>query len=453
MTDLAQVIGDPAKDHDRVLKTGLANFDSVLFQRDQYHSADEFVLAGQIAADRARRLAATLGTPGWSTIEPVTVSGLALTLPVCRALIGDEPVRVGTGATGADPNVLTFPAAPGSGSRYDLLFLESWVAEVGSVGSADPTSKAIPLAGGVGNPDLAAGGDYAVKNPEIGEETARRLQVRWRLRVVAGVDLAGYPAGVDDPAISAQGDAGGPVAGHAFAALADRGNMYRAGDGSAAAATALGSATGHVWALPCLALLRTAGESALTLDGHKDLRKALVSRVGVPRGITLPILPPGEYTVGAGNGESSVWRQPKLGAGYYPPTVAGADDSTPLSGAFPVFPADFDLPPGWSLSGRLVGTVIRKASASDGGAHTFGLRLRKPSQTYGEQVAGATWTAAAVTDTLGNFVKIQDQVGTFDVPTDGSADGMWVVELYSDQAGPGNWVSGGIYLHLWAETS
>lgn len=455
MTDITRIAGDPDKDASRLLATSLANLDGVLFQRDQIPPASEWTLVGQIAADRVRRLAAALGTPGFSTKETIAVAGFDLTLPVCRAVVGDEPIRVGQGGAGVSANVVPLGFPPVGGTRTDVVILESWVAEIAPIGAAGSTSQALNVAGRKGGTNVATDPAYAIQDPEIGEETARRLAVRWALRVVEGIDLGTYPAGLGDPTALGQGDAAAPIAGRPFVELADRTGVFRAGDGSAAAALDFANATGYCFALPVIAVVRTAGESALTLTGATDLRNQIISRVGVAMSMVIDVLPAGVYTVGTGaSGEAATWRQPKLGgatSGFYPANLPGTDNNTPLSGAFVVPLNDFDLPPGWSLSGKLYGNVFRQESGSGTAAKNYGIRVRRPGQTYGSSVAEVTFALGPVSSSDGDYKPVEDQHAAFDVPSDGSAAGVWVCELYSEVAAAGIFVTSGIKLRIWAE--
>jgi hypothetical protein len=452
LTNVVRVTGDPSRPPTRIVYADPANLDGVIFQRRIMPAPDDFTQIGQVAADRVRRLAATLGTPGFSTAETIAVAAFNLTLPVCRALVADESIRLGTGADGVGDNVLAFGPPPGGGTRWDVVILESWVAEVAPIGAADGgTSQSLPVGGIKGNPNLAGDARYALRNPAIGDETTRRTQVRAALRVVEGVDLATYPSGLGDPTILGQGDAASPIMGRPFVESPHRTALYRAGDGSVADATSFANATGHTFAIPVIAILRTAGESALTLVGSVDLRRTIVNRVGVSLAQGVLVLSRGNHTVGTMPGETATWRQPGGGDANAPTpaTITAASNDTPLTGAFPLFPSNFDLPPGWGLKAQLHGVVWRQKDDGSTSPHTFGVRLRKPTQTYGSAASSGTWTLTS-SSSLGSMVNVEDHLTEFDIEGDGSEDGLWVVELYTDQAGPNNWRTSGLYLRVWA---
>jgi hypothetical protein len=450
LTNLSRINGDVSRPPSRIPGTDPANLDGLIFQRRSMPAPDDFTAIGQVAADRARRLAATLGRPGFSSIQGISVAGFNLTLPACGALVGDEPITIGTGAEGVGSSVVAFASPPGSGTRWDVLFVESWVAEVAPIGASDGgTSQALPVGGGRGNPNLAADTLFAIRNPAIAGETTRRTQVRWALRVAEGVDLTTYPNGLGDPSILGRGDAAAPIGGLSFAVAPHRTDLYRAGDGSVGAAASFVNATGYTFALPIIAIRRTAGESALTLVGSIELRRSIAAPVAASRAQSVVVLSRGNYSVGTMPGETTTWRQPGGGSADAPTpdTIDGADDDTPLTGAFPLFPSDFNLPPGWSLKGQLCGVVWRQRSADDTAAHSFGIRVRAPSQVYGESASSGTWTLTA-SASLGSTARIEDHLDEFAIVADGSDDGLWVVELYTDQAGPNNWDTAGVYLRV-----
>lgn len=455
MTNLVKTYGDPRRLPSRLPGTDPASLDGVYFQRRNIPAPDDFTLIGQVAADRDRRLARTIAAPGFATLETLAVSTFNLILPPCNALVGDEALRLCTAEDGTGNVTTPCGAPPGSGTRWDVAFVESWVAEVGPLGTADPASKFLPAWGGRGNANLSADDRFVLQNPDVGQETARRTQLRWAIRVAQGVDLTTYPDGLGDPTILGQADAGAPLGGKPFQEVAGRTSVYRAGDGSAADAVSFANATGFTWAIPLVAILRTAGESALTLTGSVDLRRQLISRVGVSKEILIGVLPFGGFTVGTGaTGEAAEWRQPHLGgaaSGFYPANLTGTTNDTPLSGAFVVPLDDFDLPAGWTLSGKLYGNVFRQESGSDTGAKTYGIRVRRPGQTYGQSVKELTFTLGPVSSGDGDYKALEAQHDPFDVPSDGSAAGVWVVELYSQNAGTGIWLTGGVRLRVWAE--
>src|SRR3989338_235590 len=95
---------------------------------------------------------------------------------------------------------------PDTDSRIDFVFLEVWLAQV----APNPSTANKPSAATIykyGNADFG-GTNIAddLEDPAIGFETTERLQVQYRIRIFGqgaglgdSVDLATFPAGLDDP--------------------------------------------------------------------------------------------------------------------------------------------------------------------------------------------------------------------------------------------------------------
>lgn len=181
----------------------------------------------------------------------------------------------------AEPNLIQFPAPPAAGTRTDLALLELWFAEVAPANAADTVSQNVYLHGGVDSgtlPNDLRDLNLPPRYPQamtatsaLPRETTRRVQLRWRLRTVAGVDLVAHPFGIDAPTVTAQGDAPTPSA-YTFTQSRDDGGLWVAGDGSQAAGAALGSVDGYAFAVPIAGVIRQAGETAIAPANVTDLR-------------------------------------------------------------------------------------------------------------------------------------------------------------------------------------
>lgn len=187
-----------------------------------------------------------------------------------EAMLGGYHVRLfnesanGAAAAGFSNGVsVLFNAAPATGSRYDLAFLEFWFAtvdkglantgatdsfyEYGAVDSnnARSTDQSAPAVQGTVWFDPATTGNY--------------VQIRHRIRVVNGVDYASFPFGMNDATVVAQGGAGSPVAGKVFSnGLSVLGDpaIWVAGSGSGGDKTALGTIDGRVYGIPLMIVAR-----------------------------------------------------------------------------------------------------------------------------------------------------------------------------------------------------
>ena len=164
----------------------------------------------------------------------------------------------GTGIANNSILKITLPSPPSTGSRSDLVFLEVWKAEL----KANPVTTGKPTSSQVytyGNTQYS-GTNLAeeIINTAIGFETATRVQLQYRIRVVSGVNFNTNPEGIDDPTAFAQGNRTS-VSTYNFtnagSSLDDYG-LYVAGDGSPTAMASLGTVDGYVYAIPMFRVQR-----------------------------------------------------------------------------------------------------------------------------------------------------------------------------------------------------
>ncbi|MHB1420103.1 MAG: hypothetical protein ACYCX4_11075 [Bacillota bacterium] len=152
-------------------------------------------------------------------------------------------------------NKITLSDPPASGIQDALVFYEAWSQEV-AVGQ--PVYKNGGVNSGVVSADdeIDASGNLKA-DTRIGAETARRIQLRWRIRVVDNVDFATYPEGLNHTVVvKAQGGALAPDNNYTFALQSSDPGLYRSGDGSTGAKTALNTVDGYVYAIPLFRVKR-----------------------------------------------------------------------------------------------------------------------------------------------------------------------------------------------------
>lgn len=177
----------------------------------------------------------------------------------------------------------TLPAAPtgpdvsppSGKTRADACFIEVFLIHVDH---ADPQVapfakwgahhllEADPVTYGVTDPR-----DPSVVNTLIWDGEANKwIQIRWRKRVAASVNPESYEEGLNDPfQVYAQGAATSPVSARTFSQPVpghDQG-LWRAGDGSAADQTALGTLDGYVYAIP-VAVVHRRNQSLWSLTNY-----------------------------------------------------------------------------------------------------------------------------------------------------------------------------------------
>jgi len=250
-------------------------------------SASSLLASGENALGRLRGLAQALGKSGFTNLgSRRPFAGLTPAFPgvycdltvanqflLARHDIGREaPLALVNGTllsliqddTSGWEFPITLSAAPGTGYRQDLVFLEVWMEEV---------STTSPTFFPYGNVDYVGGSvadpvDPAVVST-IGHQTnGQYFQIRYRVRVIDGpasadwLDPAGAtPFGIDNAAVEARGATGAPVSGKIFQQMNELlGDtmLFRAGTGGAGDKTGSGLETvdGFVYAIPLCGIHR-----------------------------------------------------------------------------------------------------------------------------------------------------------------------------------------------------
>ena len=201
----------------------------------------------------------------------VLVNGWLLTLYHVRA-------NQATGAPSANYLAIKLPDPPATGGRRDLVFLEVWRAEIAAAdtirpwGSVDSTAAAIPN-------DL-------VDSREDRGQVNGLVEVRSRIRVVSGIAWASHPHGLSNAAqVKARGAASADTNNYTFTrrGSVDPG-LWRAGDGSTGARTALGSTDGYTYALP-IAVVARRNQAAYNASTNPNGAGAIDGASGRPDGL------------------------------------------------------------------------------------------------------------------------------------------------------------------------
>lgn len=173
---------------------------------------------------------------------------------------------------------IVFPAAPNSGSREDLAFVECWFEEVAPSGSPEDDDENVYRYGGITSGTL--GND--LQDNVAGAETTRRIQLRWNFRTVTDVNFTTHPKGVDNgdrvkARAGAQSDTN-----YTFGSVGN--GLYRAGDGSSAACTTLRCVDGYVYALPLFRVHRR-NQTAYNATDNKEGAPAYNSGTQIATGL------------------------------------------------------------------------------------------------------------------------------------------------------------------------
>lgn len=150
------------------------------------------------------------------------------------------------------------PSTSTGGNRAEFVFLEVWLARI----DPDPVSTVAPgkpQRGSVWRFGNVEGGfsflPDGIVDPDLNYETTKRVQIQYRIRVIADVNMASNPEGFDPTVVFAQGLLSTPSA-IAFQnmrkELGDPG-LWRAGTGDPAT---FGTVDGYVYAIPLCSVFR-----------------------------------------------------------------------------------------------------------------------------------------------------------------------------------------------------
>ncbi len=188
-------------------------------------------------------------------------------------------------------NVIALDPPPGNSGdfRVDFVFLEVWKARI----PPNPATLNKPSASAVWKYGNVEGGFTFLADdlvdPALGFETSQRVQLQYRIRVVKGlVGLTSAPDGFDPTVVKGQGAAASPTS-YVFSnmrqALGDPG-LWRAGDGSPSAQTALGTVDGYAYAVPIATIFRRnsvswSGDPSQNLNGAFNRNPTAVDRTGI----------------------------------------------------------------------------------------------------------------------------------------------------------------------------
>ena len=231
----------------RILNPGNSSFSMVTFQQAKPLLDSELNLSQQIQNKARADILRALLSPGilsMTTITAVTDRKNALRISNAVANVNGWLVYL-NGQNRSDAlSDIVFSAAPYNGSREDLAFVEAWFEEVAPSGSPEDDDENVYRYGGIASGTIA----NDLQDSVAGDETTRRIQLRWNIRTVADVDFASHASGVDDGnRVKARAGAQSDTT-YAFGNVGN--GLYRAGDGSSAACTTLKCVDGYVYAIP-----------------------------------------------------------------------------------------------------------------------------------------------------------------------------------------------------------
>lgn len=277
----------------RTLNPDNRNFSMVAFQQAKPLLDSELNLSQQIQnkarADILRSLLSP-GILGMTLTTGVTDRKNALRISSTVANINGWLVYMnGQNRTDASSDIV-FAAAPYNGSREDLAFVECWFEEVAPTGSPEDDDENVYNYGGIASGTIA----NDLLDSTAGDETTRRIQLRWNIRTVSDVNFARYPAGVTNgDRVKARAGATSDT-NYTFSSVGN--GLYRAGDGSSSACTTLKCVDGYVYALPLFQVHRR-NQTAYSATDNTEGAPAYGSGTVIPSGMYHDIIAARDVTL------------------------------------------------------------------------------------------------------------------------------------------------------------
>ena len=247
MGDLARIIGSAPYGVSSYRQSFLAFWAAVLVQAGRGLADSEGNLLGQVMAHSAERAWRGLGGAG---LLDLCVPALGSGSNVARIHDGSFNLKALTGgrlhevrgATDGATLDVQLEAPPGSGTRTDLIYLETWLEEIQPTISPEAASNLVKNRGNSDNATPLSNDLVVVASTE----TTRRLQARYAIKSAAGV------ASLSAITVAGYAYSAGPVVGE-----------YLAGDGSLSAALALGTADGYKRAVVLAVATRAVGVTTI----------------------------------------------------------------------------------------------------------------------------------------------------------------------------------------------
>ena len=265
----------------RILNPSQRNFSMVAFQQAKPLLDSELnltqLMQNQMRADLVRTLLSS-GMVSLTTTTGVTDKQNTLRISNAVANVNGWFLYLrGMGRTDASSDIV-FPAAPNSGSREDFAWLETWFEEVAPTGSPEDDDENVYKYGGVQSGTLA----NDLQDSVAGDETSRRIQLRWNIRTATDVNFTTYPEGMGNTdRVKARGGSDADTD-YTYTSLGD--GLYRAGDGSSAACTTLACVDGYVYAIPLYQVHRR-NQTAYNASDNTEGAPAYSSGTVIPSGM------------------------------------------------------------------------------------------------------------------------------------------------------------------------
>jgi hypothetical protein len=167
-------------------------------------------------------------------------------------------------------NRITLPVPPLTGVRTDLVILEVWralVSPLPDISNKSPSGQILRY----GNAKASDGPPFRNENlsddlldPTFLSETAKRVQIQYRYRVIPGIDIETYPDGLEDPNVlahtvpylTASDVDGAELITYPYVRDSFDNGLWITGENNSVGALALGTVDGLMYAVPVCAIAR-----------------------------------------------------------------------------------------------------------------------------------------------------------------------------------------------------
>lgn len=248
-------------------------FEIVVHQAGKPVLDKELNLGADLNVGAAQTLLRYITPSGWvsgdftaaSTLYQATADLNTLAMPALLAHVNGWVIPIiHTGVNGANKVSLGAGPAGVGAKRTDLVVLEVWRKLLDTTADGKSPTGRIWANGNVKVPSASdAILNYVddMLDGVVGAETTKRVQIQYRLRVIQGVDVFAYPAGIDDPTVVANtvpASAGSPDGTATAFPYANQSpndaGLWRAGDG--VPTNGLGTVDGYMYAIPLAAVFR-----------------------------------------------------------------------------------------------------------------------------------------------------------------------------------------------------
>jgi len=277
----------------RILNPQSRNFSMIAFQQAKPLLDSELNLSQQVQNALRAEVVRKLLSPGLlsaTTITGVTDKMNTLRLSGATANVNGWLINLYGANRSDNQSDITFAEAPYSGTREDLAYVEAWFEEVAPSGSPEDDDESVYKYGGLASGTMP----NDLQDPTAGDETSRRIQLRWNIRTVSDVDFTTYPKGVDNGTrVKAKGGASSDT-GYTFGSVGD--GLYRAGDGSSSACTALKCVDGYVYAIPLFRVHRR-NQTAYNATDNPSGAPSYASGTKIASGLYHDVISPADVSV------------------------------------------------------------------------------------------------------------------------------------------------------------